>query len=83
MGFASEVPEGAALALVISLTGDGKDSSVISVHQVDGVSYLQQEGDPAVYVMDTEDFAELDLGLEDVAQALPKPADSAGGADGG
>ena len=83
VGFASKVPEGAALALVISLTGDGKDSSVISVHQVDGVSYLQLEGDPAVYVMDTEDFAELDLGLEDVAQALPKPADSAGGADGG
>ena len=83
VGFAGEVPEGAVLTLVIALTGDGKDSLVISVHQVDGVSYLRQEGDPAVYIMDAEDFAEFDLGLEDVAQAPPKPADSAGGADGG
>ena len=39
-----------------------------------GTSYLQQEGDDAVYVVSGDDFAELDLDIDDVAQAPKKPA---------
>ena len=39
-----------------------------------GTSFLQQEGDDAVYVLSSDDLAELDLDIDDVAQAPKKPA---------
>ncbi len=89
-GFAEELPAEAEAAFSIELRGGEQALLTARFSAVAGTSYLQQEGDSAVYVVSADDFAELDLGLDDVAQAPKKPAAPAassedpndGGADG-
>ena len=58
----------------IELSGGEQALLTARFSQAAGTSYLQQEGDDAVYVVSVDYFAELDLGLDDVAQAPKKPA---------
>ncbi len=72
--FAEQLPAEAASAFSIELRGAEQTVLAARFSQAAGISYLQQEGDDAVYIVSGDDFAELDLGLDDVAQAPPKPA---------
>ena len=72
--FAEELPAEAAPAFSIKLLGAGQAVLTARFSQAAGTSFLQQEGDDAVYVISDDDFAELDLGLDDVAQAPKEPA---------
>lgn len=72
--FAEELPAAAAPAFSIELRDAGQALLTVHFSQAADTSYLQQEGDDAVYVVSSDDFAELDLGLDDVAQAPKKPA---------
>ena len=72
--FAEELPTEAAPAFSIELLGEGQDLLATRFSAAAGTSYLQQEGDDAVYVVSGDDFAELDLDIDDVAQAPKKPA---------
>ena len=76
-GFADELPTEAAPAFSIELIGGGQALLTARLSAAAGTSYLQQEGDDAVYVVSADDFAELDLDIDDVAQAPKKPAASA------
>ena len=78
-GFAADLPAEAAPAFRIELLGAGQAVLTARFSQAAGTSYLQQEGDDAVYVVSDDDFAELDLGLDDVAQAAKEPAAPAAG----
>ena len=80
-GFTEQVPEGSVSALEIELISGEQVSLSIRVLQNEGVSYLQQQGDNSVYILAEDDFAELALDLEDVAQSPAKSAESAGGTD--
>ena len=73
-GFADELPAEAATAFSIELLGGGQALLTARLSAAAGTSYLQQEGDDAVYVVSSDDFAELDLDIDDVAQAPKKPA---------
>ena len=73
-GFAEELPAEAAPAFGIELHGEGQTLLTVRLSAAAGTSYLQQEGDDAVYVVSGDDFAELDLDIDDVAQAPKKPA---------
>ena len=73
-GFAEELPAEATSAFSIELHGDGQTLLTVRLSTAAGTSYLQQEGDDAVYVVSGDDFAELDLDIDDVAQAPKKPA---------
>ena len=73
-GFAADLPAEAAPAFRIELLGAGQAVLTARFSQAAGTSYLQQEGDDAVYVVSDDDFAELDLSLDDVAQAPKEPA---------
>ena len=73
-GFAEELPAEAAPAFSIELHGEGQALLIARLSAAAGTSYLQQEGDDAVYVVSGDDFAELDLDIDDVAQAPKKPA---------
>ena len=73
-GFAEELPAEAAPAFGIELLGAGQALLTARFSAAAGTSYLQQEGDDAVYVVSGDDFAELDLDIDDVAQAPKKPA---------
>lgn len=72
--FAAELPAEAAPAFRIELLGAGQAVLTARFSQAAGTSYVQQEGDDAVYVVSDDDFAELDLSLDDVAQAPKEPA---------
>ena len=72
--FAEEFPTEAAPAFSIELLGEGQALLTTRFSAAAGTSYLQQEGDDAVYVVSGDDFAELDLDIDDVAQAPKKPA---------
>ncbi len=72
--FAEELPTEAAPAFSIELLGEGQALLTARFSAAAGTSYLQQEGDDAVYVVSGDDFAELDLDIDDVAQAPKKPA---------
>ena len=72
--FAEELPTEAAPAFSIELLGEGQALLTARFIAAAGTSYLQQEGDDAVYVVSSDDFAELDLDIDDVAQAPKKPA---------
>ncbi len=72
--FAEQLPAAAALAFSIELHGAGQALLTARFSTAAGTSYLQQEGDDAVYVVRGDDFTELDLDIDDVAQAPPKPA---------
>ena len=72
--FAEELPAEAAPAFSIELLGAGQALLTARFSAAAGTSYLQQEGDDAVYVVSSDDFAELDLDIDDVAQAPKKPA---------
>ena len=72
--FAEELPAEAAPAFSIELLGEGQALLTARFSAAAGTSYLQQEGDDAVYVVSGDDFAELDLDIDDVAQAPKKPA---------
>lgn len=72
--FAEELPAEAASAFSIELLGEGQALLTARFSAAAGTSYLQQEGDDAVYVVNGDDFAELDLDIDDVAQAPKKPA---------
>ncbi|MYF91141.1 MAG: DUF4340 domain-containing protein [Gemmatimonadetes bacterium] len=72
--FAEELPTEAAPAFSIELLGEGQALLTTRFSAAAGTSYLQQEGDDAVYVVSGDDFAELDLDIDDVAQAPKKPA---------
>ena len=72
--FARELPAEAASAFSIELLGEGQTLLAARFSGTAGTSYLQQEGDDAVYVVSSDDFAELDLNIDDVAQAPKKPA---------
>ena len=73
-GFAEELPAEATSAFSIELHGEGQALLTVRLSAAAGTSYLQQEGDDAVYVVSGDDFAELDLDIDDVAQAPKKPA---------
>ena len=73
-GFAEELPAEAAPAFGIELLGAGQALLTARFSAAAGTSYLQQEGDDAVYVVSGDDFAELDLDIDDVAQVPKKPA---------
>ena len=72
--FAEKLPAEAAPAFSIELLGEGQALLTARFSGATGISYLQQEGDDAVYVVSGDDFAELDLDIDDVAQAPKKPA---------
>jgi len=72
--FAKELPAEATPAFSIELLGAGQTLLAARFSGAAGTSYLQQEGDDAVYVVSSDDFAELDLDIDDVAQAPKKPA---------
>ena len=72
--FAEELPAEAASAFSIELLGEGQALLTARFSAAAGTSYLQQGGDDAVYVVSGDDFAELDLDIDDVAQAPKKPA---------
>ena len=71
--FAEELPAEATPAFSIELLGEGQALLTTRFSAAAGTSYLQQEGDDAVYVVSGDDFAELDLDIDDVAQAPKKP----------
>ena len=71
--FAEKLPAEAASAFSIELHGEGQALLTARFSEAAGISYLQQEGDDAVYVVSGDDFAELDLDIDDVAQAPKKP----------
>ena len=75
--FAEELPAEAASVFSIELLGEGQALLTVRFSTAAGISYLQQEGDDAVYVVSSDDFAELDLDIDDVAQAPKKPAEPA------
>lgn len=75
--FAEELPAEAAPAFSIELLGAGQALLTTRFSTAAETSYLQQEGDDAVYVVSSDDFAELDLDIDDVAQAPKKPAEPA------
>ena len=75
--FAEELPAEAAPAFSIELLGAGQALLTTRFSTAAETSYLQQEGDDAVYVVSGDDFAELDLDIDDVAQAPKKPAEPA------
>ena len=75
--FADALPAEAASAFSIELHGEGQALLTARFSEDAGISYLQQEGDDAVYVVSSDDFAELDLNIDDVAQAPQKPAEPA------
>lgn len=72
--FAEELPAEATSVFSIELLGEGQALLTARFSAAAGTSYLQQEGDDAVYVVSGDDFAELDLDIDDVAQAPQKPA---------
>lgn len=72
--FADELPAEATSVFSIELLGEGQALLTARFSAAAGISYLQQEGDDAVYVVSSDDFAELDLDIDDVAQAPKKPA---------
>ena len=72
--FAEELPAEATSVFSIELHGEGQALLTARFSAAAGTSYLQQEGDDAVYVVSGDDFAELDLDIDDVAQAPKKPA---------
>ena len=72
--FAEKLPAEAAPAFSIELLGEGQALLTARFSAAAGTSFLQQEGDDAVYVVSSDDFAELDLDIDDVAQAPKKPA---------
>ena len=73
-GFAAELPAEAAPVFSIELLGGEQALLTARFSAAAGTSYLQQEGDDAVYVVSGDDFAELNLDIDDVAQAPKKPA---------
>ena len=73
-GFADELPAEAAPAFSIQLLGGEQALLTARFSASAETSYLQQEGDDAVYVVSADDLAELDLDIDDVAQAPKKPA---------
>ena len=76
-GFADELPVEDAPAFSIELLGGGQALLTARFSAAAETSYLQQEGDDAVYVVSSDDFAELNLDIDDVAQAPKKPAEPA------
>ncbi len=72
--FVEELPAEATSVFSIELLGEGQTLLAARFSTAAGTSYLQQEGDDAVYVVSSDDFAELDLDIDDVAQAPKKPA---------
>ena len=72
--FAEELPAEATPAFSIELLGEERALLTARFSAAVGTSYLQQEADDAVYVVSGDDFAELDLDIDDVAQAPKKPA---------
>ena len=72
--FAEKLPAEATSVFSIELLGEGQTLLAARFSGAAGTSYLQQEGDDAVYVVSSDDFAELDLDIDDVAQAPKKPA---------
>ena len=59
--------------LLFDLHGDGKKLlQARFVSNADGDIYLTRDGDASVYRIEEEDFVDLDLRLDDVAQAPPK-----------
>ncbi len=72
--FAEELPAEAAPAFSIELHGAGQALLTARFSTAAETSYLQQEGDDAVYVVSGDDFTEFDLAIDDVAQAPQKPA---------
>ena len=72
--FAEELPDEATPAFSIELLGEGQALLSVRFSAAAGTSYLQQDGDDAMYVVSGDDFAELDLDIDDVAQAPKKPA---------
>ena len=72
--FAEELPAEATSVFSVELLGEGQTLLTARFSAASGTSYLQQEGDDAVYVVSGDDFAELDLDIDDVAQAPKKPA---------
>ena len=79
--FAADLPAEAAPAFRIELLGAEQAILTARFSQAAGASYLQQEGDDAVYVVSGDDFAELDLGLDDVAQAAKEPVAPVAGSE--
>ena len=75
--FADALPAEATPAFSIELHSAGQALLTARFSAAAGISYLQQEGDDAVYVVSSDDFAELDLNIDDVAQAPKKPAEPA------
>ncbi len=71
--FAEKLPAEATSVFSIELLGEGQTLLAARFSAAAGTSYLQQEGDDAVYVVSGDDFAELDLDIDDVAQAPKKP----------
>lgn len=80
-GFAAELPAEATPAFHIELLGQEQGLLTARFSRAAGVSYLQQDGDDAVYVVSSDDFAELDLAIDDVAQAPKEPAEPATGSE--
>ena len=72
--FAEELPAEATFAFSIELLSEGQALLTARFSGAAETSYLQQEGDDAVYVVSGDDFAGLDLDIDDVAQAPQKPA---------
>ena len=72
--FAEGLPAEATSVFSVELLGEGQTLLTARFSAASGTSYLQQEGDDAVYVVSGDDFAELDLDIDDVAQAPKKPA---------
>ncbi len=79
--FADELPAEAEAAFSLQLLSAGQPLLTARFSEAAGTSYLQQDEDDAVYVVSSDDFAELDLGLDDVAQAPKKPAAPAAGSE--
>ena len=52
--------------------GEGERLQIRFAGQADGEVYLTREGDPSVYRVDGEDFADFDLSLDDLAQLPPQ-----------
>ena len=72
--FAEELPAEAEAAFSLQLLSAGQPLLTARFSAATGTSYLQQDEDDAVYVVSSDDFAELDLDIDDVAQAPKKPA---------
>ena len=61
-GFADELPVEAAPAFSIELLGGGQALLTARLSAAAGTSYLQQEGDDAVYVVSADDLRRVGLG---------------------